>query len=72
MYRAVTEMFRDALAISCPNYENLKEVRDVGKQAFSTEVMMASLFFYEKWGFPLALTVMWQFCFLEATLLEPF
>ncbi|KAM3847307.1 tyrosine-protein phosphatase non-receptor type 18 isoform 2-T2 [Vipera latastei] len=27
VYRAVTEMFRDALAISCPNYENLKENR---------------------------------------------
>ncbi|XP_026567046.1 tyrosine-protein phosphatase non-receptor type 18 isoform X2 [Pseudonaja textilis] len=27
VYRAVTEMFRDALDISCPNYENLKENR---------------------------------------------
>lgn len=69
MYRAVTEMFRDALDISCPNYENLKEVRDGTKQVFSTECMMASLF-YEKWSFPLGLTVMRQFCFLEATLQE--
>ncbi|KAL7988130.1 hypothetical protein Chor_007049 [Crotalus horridus] len=27
VYRAVTEMFQDALAVSCPNYENLKENR---------------------------------------------